>query len=90
MDTYGNEAAHTRPNFSQPSSRIALIYQSFVSRTTADRLYYDWIAEKNWSSSKCLVHLFARKQKQVKNNRLGQYVNSIIHNERNDPVVYYV
>ena len=37
----------TRPNFSQPSSRIALVYQSFCSRTIADRLLYDGIAEKN-------------------------------------------
>ena len=37
---------HTRPKFSQPSSRFALVYQLVCSRTTADRLYYDWIAEK--------------------------------------------
>ena len=36
---------HTRPNFSQPSSRIALVYQSVCSRTIADRLQYDWITE---------------------------------------------
>ena len=36
----------TRPNFSQPSSRIALVYQSFCSRMIADRLLYDWITEK--------------------------------------------
>ena len=30
-----------------PSSRIALVYQSFCCRTIADRLNYDWIAEKN-------------------------------------------
>ena len=33
--------------FFHPSSRIALVYQLFCSRATADRLYYDWIAEKN-------------------------------------------
>ena len=43
----------TRPNFSQPSSRIAFVYQSFCSRTIADRLLYDWIAEKY------LVELFS-------------------------------
>ena len=37
----------TSPNFSQPSSRMALVYQSFFSRMIADRLLYDWIAEKN-------------------------------------------
>ena len=37
----------TRPNIFHPSSRFAVVYQSFCSRTTADRLYYDWIAEKN-------------------------------------------
>ena len=36
----------TRPNFSPPISRIALVYQSFCSRTVEDRLQYDWIAEK--------------------------------------------
>ena len=34
------------PNFSPPSSRIALVYQSFSSHTIADCLQYDWIAEK--------------------------------------------
>ena len=29
-----------RPNFSQASSRIAFVYQSFCFRTIADRLYY--------------------------------------------------
>ena len=37
----------TRPNFYQPFSRIALVYQLFCSRKIADRLLYDWIAEKN-------------------------------------------
>ena len=41
----------TRPNFSQPSCHIALIYQSVCSCTIVDRLLYDWIAEKNWSST---------------------------------------
>ena len=36
-----------RPNFSQPSSLIALVYQSVSSRTITDRLLYDWIAETN-------------------------------------------
>ena len=36
----------TRPNFSQPSSRIALVYQSFCSHTIADWLLYDWITKK--------------------------------------------
>ena len=44
---------HTsRPNFSQPSSRIALVYQSFFSRTIADRLYYDWMVEKNMDGNR--------------------------------------
>ena len=38
---------HDPSNFFHPSSRIALVYQSFCSQATADRLYYDWIAEKN-------------------------------------------
>ena len=29
---------NARPNFSHPSSRIALVYQSFCSHTIADRL----------------------------------------------------
>ena len=37
----------TRPIFFHHSSRFAVIYQLFCSRTTADRLYYDWIVEKN-------------------------------------------
>ena len=37
---------NTRPFF-QPSSRFAVIYQSFCSRTTTDWLHYDWIDEKN-------------------------------------------
>ena len=41
----------TRPIFSQPSSRIALAYQSVCSRTITDRLYSDWIAEKNWTGT---------------------------------------
>ena len=36
-----NKGAYTRPNFSQPSSRIALVNQSFCSHTIADRLLYD-------------------------------------------------
>ena len=40
----------TRSNFYQPSSHIALVYQSFCCRTIADRLYYDWIAEKIWTT----------------------------------------
>ena len=36
----------TRPNFSAPSSHFAVVHQSFCSRTTADQLYYAWIAEK--------------------------------------------
>ena len=36
---------HTRPNFCWPSSRIALVYESFCSRTIADQLLYDWITE---------------------------------------------
>ena len=39
--------SNTRPNFSHPSSRFAVVYQSFCSRMIADRLYYDWIAGKN-------------------------------------------
>ena len=38
---------YTRPNIFQPSSCIALVYQSICSRTIADRLQYNWIAEKN-------------------------------------------
>ena len=45
----------TRPNFSQPSIRIALIYQSFFSRTKADRLLHDWIAEINLVDSMILL-----------------------------------
>ena len=45
------ELFYTSPNFSQPSSRIALVYQSVCSRTIADRLQYGWMAEKNWSST---------------------------------------
>ena len=33
-----NFSALARPNFSQPSSRIALVYQSVCSRMIADRL----------------------------------------------------
>ena len=36
----------THPNFFPPSSRIALVYQSFCFRKIADRLYYDRIVEK--------------------------------------------
>ena len=43
---------HTRPNLSQPSSRFGLVYQSVCSRTIANILNYDWIAEKNWSYQK--------------------------------------
>ena len=35
---------YTHTNFSQPSNRIALVYQAVYSRTVADQLYYDWIA----------------------------------------------
>ena len=38
---------HTRPIIFQSSCRIALIYKSARSRTIADALCYDWIAEKN-------------------------------------------
>ena len=38
-----------RSNFSQPSSGIALAYQSFCSRRIVDRLYCNWIAEKIWT-----------------------------------------
>ena len=37
----------SRPIFFHPSSRFAVVYQLFCSRTTTDRLYYDWITEKN-------------------------------------------
>ena len=37
----------THPNFSHPSGRIALVYQSFCSHAIADQLYYDWIVEQN-------------------------------------------
>ena len=43
----GGEFPSTRPNFFEPCSHIALIYQSFCCRTIADRLFYNWIAEKN-------------------------------------------
>ena len=39
------------PNFFPPSSCIALIYQSFCSCTVADRLQYDWMAEKSLDGS---------------------------------------
>ena len=39
---------HTRPNFSQSSSRIALVYQLVCSRTIADWRYSDWIADKKF------------------------------------------
>ena len=37
----------TRPKIFRPSSRTALVYQPACSRTIADQLLYDWIAEKN-------------------------------------------
>ena len=43
-----------RPNFSQPSSCIALVYRSFFSRTIANQLLYDWIAEKKLFEGRCL------------------------------------
>ena len=36
----------SRPNFSQASSCIAIVYQSFCSSMIADWLNYDWIAGK--------------------------------------------
>ena len=39
----------TRSNFSQASSRIALIYQSVCCRTIADRLQNDGIAQFFWT-----------------------------------------
>ena len=41
----------TRSNFSQPFSCIAIVFQWVCSHTMADRLYYNWIAEKNWTGS---------------------------------------
>ena len=35
------QSSSARPNFLQPSSRIALVFQSACSRTIADRLCYD-------------------------------------------------
>ena len=37
----------TRPKHFQPSSCIALVYQLLFCHTIADRLHYDWIAEKD-------------------------------------------
>ena len=37
----------TRPNFSQPFSRFAVVYQSVCCRTITDRLQYDCIRGKN-------------------------------------------
>ena len=48
---------HPHPNFFQSSSCIALVYQSFCSRTIADQLYYDRIAEFFWSSGCSRVHV---------------------------------
>ena len=42
--------------FSQPSSRIGLVYQSVCSRTIADRLYYNRIAEKKLDGHYCIIH----------------------------------
>ena len=41
----------------QPSSRIALVYQSFCSVTIADRLYYDRIAEKKIGREEADLHI---------------------------------
>ena len=42
---------NTNPNYFQSSSRIAVVYQSFYSRATADRLYHDWMVEKIWTGT---------------------------------------
>ena len=42
----GKKFSPCRPNFSQPSSRIALVFQLVWSRTIVDLLYYDWITRK--------------------------------------------
>ena len=43
LPTYSAIPVH----FSEPSSHIALVFQSFCSRTIADRIYYNRIAEKD-------------------------------------------
>ena len=40
-------AAITRPNFSQPSSRIRVDLLSYESKTTDNREQYDWRTEEN-------------------------------------------
>ena len=37
------ESEYTRPNFSQPSSRIALVYQTFSSRTIGSQKKF-WLS----------------------------------------------
>ena len=55
--------------FFQASSRIALVYQSVCSRTIADRLYSDWIVEKNLGGSLPIGQSFT----------LDQSENSLLH-----------
>ena len=77
--TFTKNAA--RPNFSQPSSCIALVYQSACSRTIADRLLYDWIAEKkNWSSGSCIGNLFQLQiRKSLLQIGLSKIAKNLIH-----------
>ena len=49
----------TRATYFQPSSCIALIYQSTRSCTIADRLQYEWAAEKNLDGN--FIHVAAKK-----------------------------
>ena len=44
---YQVSGQNSRPNIFLPSSRFAVVYQSFCSHSTSDRLYYEWIVEKN-------------------------------------------
>ena len=59
MHNHEGQLFLTRPNFLQPSSHIALVYQSVCSGTMADQLYYDWIA-KNISERVTQYHACMR------------------------------
>ena len=53
----------SRPIFFQASFRIALVYQSICCRTITNRLYYNWIDEKNLDgmhSPSQMIHFISR------------------------------
>ena len=92
--SYGSHLNLNRPNFYQPFSRFALVYQSFCFRTIADRLYSDWIDRrlKIWTGIMfhCNYNSSLKRWVRVCTNVSGYQIISWMHACMSIPIYYRI